>query len=149
MKNRYLRVIISAVIVTGLIALAYGLFLYFEPVAAVSGQKTDLQLTDEQLLSDFEKNDQQAELKYKNKVLEITGTITKVECDSAHCKILFDKKGKYIVVNSCVDKIRDQVRLLKQNQSVTVKGIYTGFVILDDMFMIPAEIKIDQCTILN
>ena len=149
MNNSYFKLLFIFGALMGVFALIYGLYTYFEPVSDISKQKTDIQLTGEQLLRDFETDSKQAELKYRNKVLEISGTITKIECDSAHCKIIFDKKGKFIVVSSCADNIQKEVRMLKQNQAITVKGIYTGFVILDDLFMIPGEIKIDQCTILK
>jgi hypothetical protein len=149
MKNRYLRIIFILGGLIGLAVLAYSLFLYFEPVAEVSGQKADIRLSDTQLLADFEQDPLAAEQKYKNKVLEITGTVAKVECDSTRCRIIFDKQGKFIVVNSCEEEIQKDVRSLKQNTRVTVKGIYTGYVIIDDLFMIPGEIKIDPCTIVK
>src|SRR5690349_3785944 len=132
MKNRYLRLIFLFGVAIGLAALVYGLYLFWEPVADISTQKPDLKLTEQQLLADFEKDPKLADSTYRNKVLEITGMVAKIECDSAHCKILFDQKGKFIVVNSCTDASKKIAQALKLNQAITVKGSYTGFVVIDD-----------------
>jgi len=39
------------------------------------------------------------------------------------------------------------VQQLKQGDNTTIKGIYSGYIINDETFMIPAEIKIDKCTL--
>ena len=44
---------------------------------------------------------------------------------------------------------KNEIERLKEGTKIIVKGIYSGFVINDDTFMIPAEIKIDKCTLLK
>lgn len=147
MRNKYLRWALIGGTVALTAALAYGLYRYFQPVTGVQDLKTDIRLTDSQLLAEFEADPARAELKYRNKVLEITGTVAKTEPDSAGGKLIFDKKGKFVVVAACTSENREKVAAIEQNQSVHVKGVYTGYVVIDDMFMIPGEIKIDPCTL--
>lgn len=148
MKNNYLRAV-WILAATALVAgTAYGLYRYFEPVKGIDKLDTDVRLTAEQLLADFEADPEQAEIKYKNKVLEIHGSVTKTEPDSAGGKIIFDKQGKFVIVAACTAGSREAVKALEQNQAVRVKGVYTGYVVIDDMFMIPGEIKIDPCALL-
>jgi hypothetical protein len=132
-----------------LIALGYGLYMYFAPVKKVSSKATDIVTTEDEILLNFEQSAIYADSIYKNKILEVTGIIHKIEIDSNTVKILFDKQGKFIIVNALsADGIKD-AKSLKPDQSVSIKGAYSGYTIIDDMFMIPAEIKLDQCILLS
>ena len=148
MKNKYLRIALVVITLLVLAGGGYGLYRYFQPVKGLDKLPTDIRVSDAQLLADFEQDPVAAELKYKNKVLEISGTVSKIEADSAGGKVLFDKKGNFIIVAACTKESREKGASLEQNQAVLVKGVYTGYVVIDDMFLIPGEIKIDPCVLL-
>ncbi len=144
-----MKKIFSIVFVLVVLAVGYGLYMYFAPVKKVSSKATDIVATEVEILNSFEKNAMSADSVYKNKIMEITGVVNKVESDSNAIKIIFDQKGKFIIVNALSAEGIKEATILKAGQSVKVKGAYSGYTIIDDMFMIPAEIKLDQCIILS
>jgi hypothetical protein len=101
------------------------------------------------LFDDFNVNPTKADSIYKNKIVEITGTFTKSEIKDSICNVIFDNGGNYISIASGLYAQKKEIALLKTGNKLTIKGIYNGFVMNDEMFMIPAEIKIDKCTILK
>ncbi|HUM50233.1 MAG TPA: hypothetical protein PK431_00410 [Chitinophagales bacterium] len=148
MSSRF-KIIASLIATCILLTIAYAIYVYFKPVKNIAKQQTDIQLTDKQLIDDFNTNPTTADSIYKNKIVEITGTFTKSEIKDSICNVIFDNGGNYIVIASGLYAQKKEIALLKTGNKLTIKGIYNGFVMNDEMFMIPAEIKIDKCTILK
>ena len=134
------------VLFSGIIYLA---FIYFQPVKDISKQQPDIIITDTQMFSDFTNNPKDADVTYKNKIIELSGTIKKTEVKDSICTVIFDSGGNYIIVANCDYDTENEVKKLKENSKIKLKGIYSGYIINDDTFMIPAEIKIDKCSIVN
>jgi len=140
---------LAAFLVAIVIGIAYGLFIYFEPVKDIATQKTDIKLTDMQILAEFNENNLFADSLYKNKIIEITGNVKKTEINDSTYNVVIDDGGNYIIIASCVEETKSKLALQKEGNTITLKGIYNGYVINDETFMIPAEIKIDRCTVLK
>ncbi|HRH57568.1 MAG TPA: hypothetical protein PLS10_07950 [Chitinophagales bacterium] len=134
------------VLFSGIIYLA---FIYFQPVKDISKQQPDIIITDTQMFSDFTNSPKDADVTYKNKIIELSGTIKKTEVKDSICTVIFDSGGNYIIVANCDYDTENEVKKLKENSKIKLKGIYSGYIINDDTFMIPAEIKIDKCSIVN
>lgn len=137
---------IVSVLFSGIIYLA---FIYFQPVKDISKQQPDIIITDTQMFSDFTNSPKDADVTYKNKIIELSGTIKKTEVKDSICTVIFDSGGNYIIVANCDYDTENEVKKLKENSKIKLKGIYSGYIINDDTFMIPAEIKIDKCSIVN
>jgi len=126
------------------IGLGYALFLYFKPVEKISASKADIEVTATDLLKEFEKDQAAADTKYKGKVLLLNGNIHKIENTGANAVLYFDEQGKYIITAG-MQGLTD--KLPAAGQEVVIKGLYSGVIVNDEMFMIPADIKLEQCTI--
>ena len=131
------------------IVFLYFLFLFFQPVKDIASQKPDKYVTEEQLLNDFNSSPDSADSIYKNKVLEIVGKIKKTEVSDSFETIVFDNGGDYIIVANCSSVEHNTIKSFKNGNIITIKGIYSGYVINDETYMIPAEIKIDKCTVVR
>jgi hypothetical protein len=132
-----------------LILLTYGLFLYFQPVKNISKQDADFSLSQKQLTDEFSSDAQKADTKYKNKIIEISGIVKKTETNNPNSSIIFDEGGNFLIVaNAQADKSAE-FKTLQPGDKVIIKGIYSGYIVIDDMFMIPAEIKIDKCSLVK
>ena len=136
--------IIVAFLFVGIGVIAY---LYFEPVKIIARQKTDIFLLDTDLMKDFNENEKLAAKKYENKIIELTGIVKKTEIKDSICTVIFDNGGNYIIVANCDYNTKNDIQQLHTGGKATLKGIYSGYVINDETFMIPAEIKIDKCTL--
>ncbi len=124
-------------------------YLYLKPVKDISEQKIDIQSTDNDLLKEFTTNDLKADTKYKNKILKLSGALKKIEIKESICNIIFDNGGNFIIVANCDYVLKNEIQKLTVGNKITIKGIYAGFVILDETFMIPAEIKLDKCILVE
>lgn len=147
--SKTIKYSLVAFLVAIVIGIAYGLFIYFEPVKDIATQKTDIKLTDKQILAEFNENNLFADSLYKNKIIEITGNVKKTEINDSTYNVVIDDGGNYIIIASCVEETKSKLALQKEGNTITLKGIYNGYVINDETFMIPAEIKIDRCTVLK
>ena len=143
---KILLFVIISVLFSGIVYLA---FIYFQPVKNISKQQPDVITTDTKMFSDFTNNPKDADVAYKNKIIELSGTIKKTEVKDSICTVIFDSGGIYIIVANCDYDTENEVKELKENSKIKLKGIYSGYIINDDTFMIPAEIKIDKCSIVN
>jgi len=147
--SKTIKYLLLTLLVITLIGVFYGLFIYFEPVKDIATQKTDIKLTDKLMLAEFNKNNSLADSTYKNKIMELSGNIKKTEINDSTYNIILDDGGNYIIIASCVADTKSKLLTLKEGNTITLKGIYNGYVINDETFMIPAEIKIDKCTLLK
>ncbi|MFN8284780.1 MAG: hypothetical protein U0U67_16265 [Chitinophagales bacterium] len=141
---------ISLFVITGILfAVAYACYIYFKPVKNIATQKADIQISVTQLLNDFNSDSKRADSTYKNKIVEISGSLKKTEIQDSVCNVIFDNGGNYIIIAGGLQEQKKDVKLLKEGNLIKIKGIYSGFVINDETFMIPAEIKIDRCTLIK
>ena len=147
--SKSIKAIVLIIAVISIIGISYLAYLYFEPTKDIATQKTDLHLTEEILINDFIKSDKIADSLYKNKILELTGKVKKIEAQDSISTLIFDNGGNFIIIANCLSSIKTELKQLKVGSNITVKGIYSGFIINDDTFMIPAEIKLDKCTLLR
>ena len=147
--SKSIKAIVLIIAVVSIIGISYLAYLYFEPTKDIATQKTDLHLTEEILINDFIKSDEIADSLYKNKIVELTGKVKKIEAQDTISTLVFDNGGNFIIIANCLSSIKTELKQLKVGSNITVKGIYSGFIINDDTFMIPAEIKLDKCTLLR
>jgi hypothetical protein len=147
--SKTIKAIVSVFAVIFIIGITYMAYLYFEPVKDIAKQKTDMQLTEDSIVNDFIKDGKFADSLYKNKILELTGSIKKIETQDSTHTIVFDNGGNFIIIANCLSSVNNELKQLKVGTNITVKGIYSGYIINDDTFMIPAEIKIDKCILVK
>ena len=147
--SKSIKVIVSILVVISIIGITYLAYLYFEPTKDIAIQKTDAQLTEQILVNDFIKDHKNADSLYKNKIVELTGKVKKIETQDSVSTLVFDNGGNFIIIANCLSSIKTELKQLKVGSNITVKGIYSGYIINDDTFMIPAEIKIDKCTLVK
>ena len=147
--SKSIKAIVLIIAVISIIGISYLAYLYFEPTKDIATQKTDLHLTEEILINDFIKSDKIADSLYKNKIVELTGKVKKIEAQDTISTLVFDNGGNFIIIANCLSSTNQELKQLKEGTNITVKGIYSGYIINDDTFMIPAEIKIDKCTLVK
>lgn len=129
-------------------AIAYPLYLYLAPAKNIESARVDLQVTAFDLLAAFDSNMADADEHFRDKIIQISGVIHKVEYAGAVPVVFFDEGGKFVIVANMLEKYNDNDGL-KAGEMVTLKGKYSGVIVNDDMYMIPADIKIEQCSVVE
>ena len=101
-----------------------GFYMFNKPLTSTQSMKTDYKIESNALLTAFEENEVEANAKYLDKVIEMTGEIDKVE-------IKDEKTSVYIATDnppsSIIFQLEQPLEDLSEGQVVTLKGICTGY----------------------
>ncbi len=129
--NKYLKIILILAVV-GLLAAAYvWFFVYNKPHKDIAHAKADFTLAAEQLYTEFTQTKDQSGAKYNGKVLEINGSLTKIEeADSVHTAIFVFEQGMFGDQGIRCALLPDQFEkatTITPGTAVTLKGYCTGF----------------------
>jgi|TARA_B110000971_G_scaffold81897_1_gene83996 hypothetical protein len=122
------KIIFSLILVFGII-IAYN-YMYPDH-RSISEETVSYTLDADSLFNEFTEDSQQAELKYLDQTIIVSGVITSINANS----VTISNKiyGQFETLNSD----------LKVNDSIAVKGRCIGY---DDLL---EEIKLDQCSIIK
>ena len=101
-------------------------------------KKEYTKITARALIEEFDKNKVDADDKYQDMNLEVSGKLGTI--NEGAITITYEDNWTITSVRCKVEK--DQVKGLKEGQKVTVKGTYTGLGIFDD-------IEIEDCEIVK
>jgi len=129
MKGKTLLLIICGILIAGV---GTGFFLWNKRPETVDDKK-GIQLTATVLADSFEKNEQQANTAYLNKVLEVTGKISELSSNQDGNTVLLLESSDPLSGVQCT--LRDKGQQFETGKTVTVKGFcngYTMVVLLSD-----------------
>ena len=118
-KNKIFSVITISII----IGVGYGYYLFNKPVESIKTKKPHYTLKPIDLLSEFEQDDVAANKMYLDKIIQISGEITKIE----------EKKNIHIDTGNPLSAIifelddKENYPTLKIGDKITIKGLCTGY----------------------
>jgi hypothetical protein len=122
-----------------LIALFVIIKLYNKPHVDVEDSDADYITSIENIVSEFESNEEIANKKYLDKIIQVDGLITDITLADGNSTITLDSEtsGKTVVCNMASSENIKVVGLEKGNK-ITVRGICTGY--LMDVMLVRAII---------
>ncbi len=126
------KILLLVILVIGLLTCAY--FYVYQDHKDVAATSADFTISVADLQREFMANDSLATLKYQDKVVELSGTITAVEVPSK--SIVIDEKVFAVFDVSLPDDVKNQTK-------VTIKGRFLGY---DELL---EEFKIDQVSLVK
>lgn len=101
------------------------------------------------LINEYASNEPEADKKYRNKILEVTGTVRKVEnVDSTSIVILGDSAGMSAVRCMMDNSQRQKAGSLQPGRIVTIKGAITGFK-KDETGLLGSDVELNRCVVSN
>jgi hypothetical protein len=120
---------VAIIFVIGIVvAVAVGLFVFRKADDSVAGQKSDYKLKCSEIVNEFETNEEQANTKYLDKIVEIEGTIAELSSDTSGVNIILrDENAVSGVTCSFGISQKIDIKELKLGSKLTVKGICTGY----------------------
>ena len=147
-KKRRLLLTIAGVIV--IVVISVGSYAYYEfnrKNQDLKNVKPDVTITAAELMKEFSVNFKTSDSLYKNKVIELTGEITKVDSTDLPLIVFFGEKNSMSSIQCSMDPEHHDTRRSVMNANTTrLKGIYIG-AISQDIFGI--DIKLNRCVIIN
>ncbi|WP_299217157.1 hypothetical protein [uncultured Aquimarina sp.] len=130
----------------GVIILLAGAFIYFniynKPHIDVSAATPDLSMEAGVLLGEFLNNETEANSKYLEQIIQVSGTIAEIDTDKNDNSIITLRKNDDIesVICHVLPEENKKASNLKIGQKINIKGICTGY--LMDVILV-------KCVIIN
>ncbi len=104
----------------------YAYYLFNKPVAGLAKARTDYEISAVDILEYFENDEEQANIKYLDKVLEVTGKVEKIEKKENIYNIYLLTDN---MMSSVICELDEKVQTISiiEGDQVTIKGLCTGY----------------------
>ncbi|MBK7787721.1 MAG: hypothetical protein IPP37_03380 [Saprospiraceae bacterium] len=132
--KKYIWYLLMAVLAGG----AYGYYQYNRPVASLESANADVVLEAPALLKAFETNETTANTQYLDKVIEVSGQISRIEEDGEK-KSIYLSTGNEMSSVICEMESASSTEGLAAGSKVVVKGKCTGY--LMDVVLVQSVVK--------
>jgi len=131
--------VVITVLILGMLGAFLAYTMYNKPHVDVAETTADISITANTLLNEFSTDETTANVKYLDKIVAVKGDISAIKIEKAKGIITLktnDDFGSILchLSEASTQKISD----LKEGQTITVKGICTGF--LMDVVLVKSEI---------
>lgn len=114
--------IIIVLLLLGIIGGSYGFYLFNKPVESLAQKTADHNVSAEALLADFENNETDANTKYLDKVVQVSGEVGKIENKS-----IYIKTGNPLSFIIFEMEEEQNISGISPGDQVTLKGLCTGY----------------------
>lgn len=123
-------ILIIGIIVTVLIAGgAYiGMTMFNKKNPDIENLKTDFTISADELIGEFESNDTEANTKYTDKVLEISGPVSKTIPGDSITSVVMDPGKSLTITIEIYSRYNEMAKNLNEGDQVTIKALYIGYV---------------------
>lgn len=132
-----MKKIIIPLIALAMIAAAVGFYMYNKPVESLENKKPDVTINAEQLLADYEENEQLANDKYLGKVVQVNGKVAEISTGEGKSKIHLETSNPISVVITELDE-GNTAEGLKIGDQATIKGMCSGY--LSDVILVRSSV---------
>ena len=132
-----MKKIIIPLVVLGLIAAGVGYYMYNKPVESLNKKKADVSVSAEQILADYEANEEAANAKYLGKVVEVSGKVAEITTEEGKNKVHLETANPISVVITELDA-GNNAEGLQVGDQATVKGMCSGY--LSDVILVRSTV---------
>lgn len=130
--KKYLVYIILLALIGGVI----GIYMYNKPHKNIKSSNTDFKLEASQLFSAFEENESEANTKYLDKIIEVSGVVREMDADDeGNINVILESDNELSGVICQLDNLTKHKKSnFNPGENVVFKGICTGM--LMDVVMV-------------
>ena len=140
MNNKNIKILIGLVILMSIVIL-YALNLYNKPHLNVEKTDADLVINIQDLLDDYKNDENLANGKYVDRVIQISGEISEISIENGNSIIIFkDSTGTSSVMCHMSPEENLKVLKLKKDGEIMLKGICTGYFL---------DVMLIRCVLVN
>lgn len=131
--------ILSAILILGIIGAFVAYKIYNKPHVNVANSKADISLTANKILNDFSSDENDANTKYLEKIIEVKGEIASLKTEKGLGIISLKTNDDFgSVLCHLSEESTKKMHNFKEGQTISVKGICTGY--LMDVILVKSEI---------
>lgn len=147
-KRRHLLLSLAGIFVLAIIAAgSYAYYEFNRKNQDLENVRPDITITSAELMKEFTANFTASDSLYKNKVVELTGLVTKVDSTDIPVIIFFGEKNSMSSIQCSTDPEHpESYKSVAPGNTARLKGVYIG-AISQDVFGI--DIKLNRCIIIN
>jgi len=131
-----IKKIIIGILVLGIIGAFIAYKMYNKPHVNVEEASADISITADKILNDFSSDENSANLKYLDKIIEVKGAISEINIEKGIITIETNDDFGSVLCHLSEEASR-KIGGLQQGQIIVVKGICTGF--LMDVILVKCE----------
>ena len=140
MNNKNIKILIGLIILMSVVIL-YALNLYNKPHLNVEKTDADLVISIHELLDDYKNDENLANGKYVDQVIQISGEISEITIENGNSIIIFkDSTGTSSVMCHMSPEENLKVLKLKKDGEIILKGICTGYLL---------DVMLIRCVLVN
>jgi hypothetical protein len=134
-----IKKIIIAILILGIIGGVVAYKMYNKPHVNVGEASADITRTADKILNDFSTDETTANATYLEKIIEVKGVISELNIEKEKGIITLKTNDDFgSVLCHLSEEATKNMSTLKEGQSITVKGICTGY--LMDVILVKSEI---------
>ena len=131
--------IIITILILGIIGAFIAYKMYNKPHIDVADTKSDVVLTADKIQSDFSTNENEANKKYLEKIIEVSGEISEIIIEKEKGIITLKTNDDFgSVLCHLSDESTQKINTLSKGKTIALKGICTGY--LMDVILVKCEI---------
>ena len=131
-----IKKIIIGILVLGIIGAFIVYKTYNKPHVNVEEASADISITADKILNDFSSDENSANLKYLDKIIQVNGVISEINIEKGIITIETNDDFGNVICHLSEEASR-KISGLQEGQIIVVKGICTGF--LMDVILVKCE----------
>lgn len=135
----------------GLLVLALGsayvwFFIYNKKHKNIENTKTDFTVSVIDIVKEFEDGHDSSWKKYNEKVIELSGVVHNIAPNDSISSVVFRPSENYEVYCEVYPRFNEDALKLKANDTIVVKGFFSGAEKPDDMLEISGVLRLKKCS---
>jgi len=132
-----MKKLVVPLLVLAAIFIGIGFYMYNKPVESLDNKKADVTVTADQLVADYEANEQAANDKYLGKVVQVSGKVAQVTSEDGKNKVVFETANPISGVITELEEGND-AEGINAGEEATVKGMCSGY--LSDVILVRSTV---------
>jgi uncharacterized protein YdeI (BOF family) len=136
--SKKIRYILIFLVLALIAAVAVWKYTFKESESNVASHKTDVTIDAPSLLQAFESNEDSANLKYRNKIILVSGIVGSVSKDTLGYSVYLKEKDAISGIICSFDKASFDSVQIKPGAQINVKGICMGYLM---------DVQMNKCNI--
>ena len=125
--NQKTKILLLIVLFGGLLGGSIGLYLWFKPVPGIESLDTEISIPANDLFLAYEANENTANDKYLNKVVEVTGLVREIKTNEAGFPVVVLETDDMMFGVICEFESKDPLpRDVQAGALITIKGLCNG-----------------------
>jgi hypothetical protein len=132
-----MKKILIPILLIVVVAAAVGYYMYNKPVASLEKKEADVSVSADQLLTDYETNESEANKKYLGKVVEVNGTVSALTTEEGKHKVQLETSNP---IASVIFELEEGKSIddLQVGEEAKIKGMCSGY--LSDVILVQSTV---------